>query len=95
MDVVALGLHYEARLDLTRRIPGLKIETWGTRPISSDRYGLLDLHGQREGARSEGVLGAAGGVVAAGGGAAARTSRAWRGKVKLPPVSSMTLTWQM
>ena len=28
--------------DFTRRIPGLKIETWGTRPISSEfsrRYG--------------------------------------------------------
>jgi hypothetical protein len=36
------------------------------------------------------------GVGTAGGGAAAaRTSNAWRGKLKLPPVSSMTLTWQM
>jgi hypothetical protein len=35
MDVIALGLHYGPEPDFTRRIPGLKIETWGTRPISS------------------------------------------------------------
>ncbi len=34
LHVVALGLHYAAEPDFTRRIPGLKIETWGTRPIS-------------------------------------------------------------
>jgi hypothetical protein len=43
-----------------------------------------------------GEAGVADGVSAAGGaGAVARTSKAWRGKLKLPPVSSMTLTWQM
>ena len=38
-----------------------------------------------------------GGVGLGGVGAAAagRTSIAWRGKLKVPPVSSITLTWQM
>ena len=43
-----------------------------------------------------GESGVADGLAAAGGaGVVARTSNAWRGKLKLPPVSSMTLTWQM
>ena len=43
----------------------------------------------------DGAGAAAPGGTADDGGAAALTSRAWRGKLKLPPVSSITLTWQM
>jgi hypothetical protein len=53
--------------------------------------------GQGEGAEAAPAPGegfGAGGAVA-GAGAAARTNIAWRGKLKVPPESSMTFTWQM
>jgi hypothetical protein len=49
------------------------------------------MDGAPEGAGTGGVDG----VGAGSGAAASRTSSAWRGKLKLPPVSSITLTWQM
>src|SRR6202044_1986665 len=57
-------------------------------------YAGYYMDGARAPAEGAGA-GAVDGVGAAAGAAAARTNNACRGKLKLPPVSSMTLTWQM
>jgi hypothetical protein len=66
-----------------------------TLPLVGD-FGIRWLHRRRD-RYEEGAAGAAEGEEAGVpvGRAAARTSRACLGKLKVPPVSSMTLTWQM